>query len=331
MTHHAAPARRRRGREDQKREPDLDHQRRRCQGGEYALRQLRRIPGEWRGQRLRPEMVVECGQATPRRVARHELGHARHEQVAEHEPAIQPDDNARPAAQKDREKSGFEQQSIPLERHELLPGMREGQIEDEQADERRSHDDTQHDDERQRHACPRAGDECGVARVQPEQHRRDEVGAASEIAMERVEVGLEREHARAADESQNLNGERDERGEVDKAEAAQEDPAHQVVTSGFERRTPQQPGRPIQQTAPEREELVRPFGDGCETGDVSVQPPPHAAPRRKPQHLKRCRGSRIHRAVGRNELDRALERFDWNRRIVGGRVLVGAIVDLPAG
>ena len=54
----------------------------------------------------------------------------------------------------------------------------------------------------------------------------------------RVEVGLEREHSRAADESPNLNGERDERGEVDKAKAAQEDPAHQVVTSGFERRTP---------------------------------------------------------------------------------------------
>ena len=38
---------------------------------------------------------------------------------------------------------------------------------------------------------------------------------------------------------------------------------------------------------------------------MSVQPPPHATPRREPQHLKRCRGPRIYRAVGRNELDSA--------------------------
>ena len=71
--------------------------------------------------------------------------------------------------------------------------------------------------ERQRHAHPRAGDERGVARVQPEQHRRDEIGVAAEISAERVEIGLEREHARASDESQDLDRERGERGEVDKA------------------------------------------------------------------------------------------------------------------
>ena len=56
-------------REDEKRESDLDHQCRRRQGGEHAVRQLRGIPGEWSRQRLRPEVIVEGREPAPRRIA----------------------------------------------------------------------------------------------------------------------------------------------------------------------------------------------------------------------------------------------------------------------
>ena len=118
--------------------------------GEQPVGGLRGVPGERRRQRLRPEVILERGEAAPGRVARDELHDAGEKQEAEHEQPVEPDDDARAAGQEDREESALQQELVPLEVHEYLAGVRVGQVEGEQRDERGAHEDAEH------HECAEA-------------------------------------------------------------------------------------------------------------------------------------------------------------------------------
>ena len=78
-----------------------------------------------------------------------------------------------------------------------------------------------------------------------------------------------------------------------------------------------------------REERVGDLGEGGESGDVRVEPPPEAPARRVRQHLVRCRRAGVRRAVGRDELDRPAERFGRDLREIRRGLLIRAIDRSP--
>ena len=100
MTSAAASMRGRRGRKIRNDGDELDDERRAGRCREQPMRELRRVPGERRGQRLRPEVIVERRELLPGRVARGELDEPGEEQKAEQQEAVEPDDDARAAVRK---------------------------------------------------------------------------------------------------------------------------------------------------------------------------------------------------------------------------------------
>jgi hypothetical protein len=63
------------------------------------------------------------------------------------------------------------------------------------------------------------------------------------------EVFAERQDALRADKAADLRGERNERGEIDEPQPAQEQPRDQIVALGFERPPPKKMREPGEQPA----------------------------------------------------------------------------------
>src|SRR4029077_18685225 len=115
--------------EDQERYDQLDEK---CAAsGEFqqARWQMRHVPSRRRGQRLREKVIGQRRQVPPVGITAQQLDHAGHKQEAGQQPAQQPDARRRSEAQQQRQKPGLKQVDVPLLGHELLPAVKQREIE----------------------------------------------------------------------------------------------------------------------------------------------------------------------------------------------------------
>ncbi len=121
--------------EDQERQDQLDDEH--AAGGEaqQAGRQLRGMPGDRRRQRLAQEVIGQRRQVPPVGVAARQLDDARHEHEAEQQPAQQPDAGGPGDGQQQRGEAGLQQEGVPLEAGEDLPGVEQREIEHMEQDQ----------------------------------------------------------------------------------------------------------------------------------------------------------------------------------------------------
>src|SRR5204862_3802148 len=84
-----------------------------------------------------------------------------------------------------------------------------------------------------------------------------------------------------------------ERRQVNRAEEAQEYPAHKVIAFRLESGSPQDLRDAIEQAPAAREEGIRPFACRREARQVRVEPPPRGASRYVAQHAESGRRAGI--------------------------------------
>src|SRR5262249_45985891 len=139
-----------------------------------AFRQLRGVPGQWRRQRLRQEMIGQSREIPPVRVAGEELDHARHEEESKQQPAEKPDPGKRGDTEDQREKSSLQQEGIPLVSHERLAAIEKRKVQNMNEDKAQAWQEIE--GERQRGGCagPADGRYREIAGIEPEDHRGDE-------------------------------------------------------------------------------------------------------------------------------------------------------------
>src|ERR1700683_3807235 len=125
-------------------------------------------------------MVAERREIPPIGIAADQLDDARHEHEAEQEPAREPNAGGRPEAHQKRDDSRLQQERIPLEVHECLPGIEQREIKrvDQNKTEPREQIENQH--ERQASSSPAHRPNGEIAVVQPEHHRHENEALKSE-------------------------------------------------------------------------------------------------------------------------------------------------------
>src|SRR5262249_14756391 len=116
-------------REDQERRGQFDDQDQRRGTVAEPCGKFLRVPGEDERERLRVVVEIQRGEAAPARIAAEQFDASGQKIQTKYQPAEQPDHYAR-TAEKDREKAGFEQQSIPLKRKKVLSGRAERKIQE---------------------------------------------------------------------------------------------------------------------------------------------------------------------------------------------------------
>src|SRR5207237_1548979 len=122
----------------------------------------------------------------------------------------------------EREEGGLEQQVVPLEGEEVLADAHEREIERPQRQEAPARRDVQDEAEAQDRPSDPELDERAIARVEPEERRDGE----DPVGPDGVEVRGGRQQAVAPEEQSDLDEQREEGGEGDDAEPAEEDIAH---------------------------------------------------------------------------------------------------------
>ena len=220
--------------EDEERNDQLREKGEADAGLKQRFRQLVRVPRADMRQRLGLEIVVEGGEAAPRRIAARQLGKSRQEAQPEQQPVVkQHHQPRRRTGQEDREEAAFQQQVVPLEVHEHLSGMVERKVEHEQQDQ----DEplpapAQQQEKRQQGSGQRCALQGNVAAVEPEQRRHLQPGGmavAGEAALQKL---AQRQNAAGTGQALDLRHQGGEGGEVDQRQALQEQPGGQFVVVG---------------------------------------------------------------------------------------------------
>ncbi len=202
--------------------------------------ELMDVPGDPVGQGLGLVVIEERRQVAPRLVAARQLHDPRGEDQAEEQPAQQPEghrrgpghgDGGREARrrEKDRQQPGLEQQVVPLEAQEVASHGDEGEVDRPQSRESRRLEPSGDHQQRAGHAGRVLSVEEGVARVEPAQGGQAPVALGAELIGDRVEEGLHRQDAAAADEAVDLGPQGDDGDQVDRSQQPEEEPAGDLV------------------------------------------------------------------------------------------------------
>ena len=167
-------------------------------------------------------MIGQRRQIPPIGIAAQQLDHARHEHEAEQQPAQQPDARAPSEAQQQREKSGFQQERVPLVSHEVLPAIEQREI--EHIEQKQAHAGQQIEDQQQRQprSSPAHGLNGEIACAPPEHHRHQEETLRPDTAADGIDQFGQWQDAMAADQPLRLHAEGDEGRKVDQPKQAQE-------------------------------------------------------------------------------------------------------------
>ncbi len=269
---------------------------------QHPFRQLVRVPRERCRQRLGLEVIVERGQARPARIVAQQFHHTCQEHEPEQQPAQQPQHDARARGQKHGEKARLQQQQVPLEGGEHLPGVNERKIQDEQHDQRGALQEAQGQRNRG-HGARHAHDaQRRIRSIEPEDRRNLPIALRPEVLCRGGKEILQRQDAVAADQSRRLPAEGDEREQVDQPQPAQEESCGERVLRRIALGTPQPYRGPVQGIAVARDVAIGELGDGGEARQPAVEPPSQAAARRKGQHAHACGGAARDCAVAIDKL-----------------------------
>ena len=126
-------------------------------------------------------------------------------------------------------------------------------------------------------------------------------------------------------QAHDLDRQRRERRDIDRAEQAQEHPAHQHVGFRFEAGSPEKPGDASEELAPAGEKRVGPFARLREPWQMAVQPPPGAAAGRVAQQAVGCSRAGVHLSVRLDQLDGTRKLRQGNPRKVRRGFLIRAV------
>jgi len=227
--------------EQQPHHEQLDDQRRRRAEGVERMRPLLHVPAEPRRQRSVLVVLVHRREVAPLRLAAEDFHQARLEVDAE--PFVLQEEDARARrrmrraeagtqtgrGEEEREEAGLEEHAVRLIRGEVLRRGHERQ----EADDRDADRDPRREVQRQHHRGDEAGDhdraEHRVAGVDPEQRRREPERAQAERGARHRQPFTGRKDAGRSDQSVNLKPEGVERGEEDRTEGAEEEPARAEI------------------------------------------------------------------------------------------------------
>ncbi len=128
--------------------------------------------------------------------------------------------------EKEGEEAGFEEHAIGLVAGEVLGGGDDREEAEEAEEERGAGPQVENDEGGSGHADPAEGSERGVRSGDPEEGRGvPETGEGAEAVGDRLQVVGCGEDACGTDKAADLEDEREEGGEVDKAEETEEEPA----------------------------------------------------------------------------------------------------------
>ena len=190
-------------------------------------------------------------QVAPRGIAARQFDGAR----SHHEPEEQPqherdrhprrDDEmtqafvARERRQNDREKTGFQQQGVPLIRQKLAADDRERQVDQPETGKDRPRQDARHEQRCERAARDAQGLQRRVARVHPRERRQQPESAEPRQLARRGHVTVRRQNAVLSDEAENLNAERPEGDQIDDPEQSQKEPRRARIGGRHYRVAPQ--------------------------------------------------------------------------------------------
>src|SRR5262249_38228200 len=126
---------------DQKRRDPLEHQRSEGRRAKEPRRKMMHVPSDPGGKRLCLEVILQRRSIPPVGIAARELHGGRRDGEPEDKPSQEPQRKASrrrggpgqgpplPGCEEDREKSGLDEQAVPLEPEEVLPEDRDGEIE----------------------------------------------------------------------------------------------------------------------------------------------------------------------------------------------------------
>ena len=217
-------------------------------GGSHVQpgRKLVRVPARPGGQRLRLVVERQRGQPRPGRVAADQLGDARQERQLERQPPDEParDPQRLPAAAEARqpaerrieagEQAGFQQQRVPLERQERLPGDGQRQVQQPEQGECQHRRHAGAGQQREHDARPADRQQPGVTRAQPGQGGKLVPGGGAVELAGAFEQVRGRQQPLLAHQAPELRRERGEGDQVDERQQTQEQPARQLVARGWD-------------------------------------------------------------------------------------------------
>ncbi len=124
--------------------------------------------------------------------------------------------------QEDGQKSGLDQQRVPLEIQERLAGLEQRQVEDECGYQCRALPDVEDNEHRGNAAGNRRAGQYQVAGIQPEQRGDQEVAFQAAVLRKVSQPFSDGQDALAAGQALDLQAEREEGNQVDAAKQTQE-------------------------------------------------------------------------------------------------------------
>ena len=265
-------------------QPQLDHEHHGAGEGLERAWEMARVPGEGRGQRLRPVVIAEGAQVVPGRVAPRELREAGAEHQLEQEQAEQPDDDggrsglvaraARadvcPRREEQAEEPGLGEEHVPLEGQEVLSEVDEGEVEGPADGEERSLGEAQKGQQRRRRPTVAENRQRGVARAQPAQRGQQPERLRPARLARREQQLPGGQEAMLADQAVDLRPERQERREVRERQQPQEDEARQPEARRAHEVADQEVDESRGQGAVGGHQAVAPLGQPGEPGQPAV-------------------------------------------------------------
>ena len=117
---------------------------------------------------------------------------------------------------------GLQQERVPLVGHEVLPGIKQRQIEHIEQQQAQARQEIEDQQQRQPRSSPAHGLDGEIAGVPPEHHRHQEEALRAEAAADGIDQFGQRQDAVAADQPLRLHAEGDEGRKVDQPKQAQE-------------------------------------------------------------------------------------------------------------
>src|SRR5262249_34511742 len=249
--------------EDQKRRHKLDRKRGERRSAQDPRRELVGVPCEDRRQRLGVEVILERRQVSPGGIVASQLDVTRKEIKPERQPAVEPGDGALTgsgASEKDRQKAGFQQKGIPLEREKLLRYGAEGKVKHPAGGERQSFDAAKQSQRAEHHAQEGGAFQYAIRGSPPEHGGQRQVTHRTKIRRntgEKVPGGLD---AMRSHEPENLHSERAEGDDVNRREEAEKNPLGRGEALRLDARSKSEARGPIKQVPVAGNEPVRRFG-----------------------------------------------------------------------
>ncbi len=206
-------------------------------------------------------MVGERREIAPVGIAADQLDDPRHEHEAEQKPTREPHAGRRPEAHEEGDDRGLQQERVPLEGHEGLPGVEQREIKRVDQNEAEARQEI----ERERQGRDRPGPAHALNReiavVEPERHRDEDETRRAETGGERVDEFGERQDAAGADQPLRLDGEGDEGAEGDKPKQAKEQERDKLVARRLRVPSPQHAAQAEEGPAAPGDEGVCKLGD----------------------------------------------------------------------